>query len=58
MDMILIRPYLHKFQLVALLDVQTNVLDHAIYRLVEHRSPVLGRQNQMIDQYRNIMALM
>jgi len=58
MNMILIRPYLHKFQLVTLLDVQTNVLDHAIYCLVKHRSPVLGGQNQMIDQYRNIMALM
>lgn len=54
----LIRPYLHKLHLVALLDVQTNVLDRAIYCLVEHDSPVLGRQNQMIDQYRNIMALM
>lgn len=58
MDMILIRPYLQKFHLVALLDVQTNLLDHAIYCLVEHGSPVLGRKNQMIDQYRNIMALM
>lgn len=58
MDMILIRANLQKFQLVTLLDIETNILQYFIDYCIKDRSSILGRKNQVIQQNRNIMPLM
>ena len=42
---------------VALFDIKTYVFEYLIDGLVKDYSPILGRQNQVIDQYGNIMTL-
>ena len=58
MDMILICAYLQKFHLIALLDVQADILQNVINMIIKYCTPVLGRKYQMVYQYRYVMALM
>ncbi len=58
MDVILICTNLQEFQLVSLLDIQTDLLHNIIHMIIKYCAPILGRKNQMIYQYRYIMTLM
>jgi hypothetical protein len=58
MLVILVGPYLQKDDLIPLSNFQTDLFEHPIYLGVEPHSTVLGRTHNVIDQDRNIMALM
>ena len=58
MDMILIRANFQKFQLIALLDLETNIFQAFIDYRIKDRPTILGRKNQVLQQDRNIMTLM
>ena len=58
MHMVLIRTYLQKFYLIALLDVQTDILHNVIDMIIKHCTPILGRKYQMVYQYSYVMTLM
>ena len=54
--MVLIRAYLQKLQLVALLNFYAHVFHCFINALVKYRTSVFGRKYQMVYEYRNIMT--
>ena len=57
MHMVLIRAYLQKLQLVALLNFYAHVFHCFINAWVKYRTSVFGRKYQMVYEYRNIMTL-
>jgi hypothetical protein len=58
MHVILIRTDLKEFHLIPFLDLYADIFHHAIHISVKDRTSVFGRKYQVIDKYRNIMALM
>jgi len=54
--MVLIRAYLQKLQLVALLNFYAHVFHCFINAWVKYRTSVFGRKYQMVYEYRNIMT--
>ena len=58
MDVILVRPDLQKFHLVSILYLYAYFFHHRIHVLIKYRTSVLRRKDQMVYQYRDIMALM
>ena len=56
MHMVLIRAYLQKLQLVALLNFYAHVFHCFINAWVKYRTSVFGRKYQMVYEYRNIMT--
>jgi hypothetical protein len=57
MYMILIYPYLQELHLIALLNFHTHVFQCFVHPLVEYRTSVVCRKDQMVYEYRNIMTL-
>ena len=55
---ILIRADLQEFHLVAFLNLHAYIFHYFIHVLVEYCTSVFCRKNQMVDEYRNIMAFM
>ena len=58
MYMILVRSNLQEFYLISIFDLYTHLFHHCINVLVEYDTSVFCGKNQMVYQYRNIMALM
>ncbi len=58
MNVILIGADFQKLDLVSPLDGQTHFFDHLVYLRIDHRSPVLRRKDQVIEQDRDVMAFM
>jgi hypothetical protein len=58
MDMIPISPDLQKSQLISLLNIQTDLLQHLIHLVVKYHAPVLGWKYQMVYQNCYIVASM
>jgi|tagenome__1003787_1003787.scaffolds.fasta_scaffold20706439_2 hypothetical protein len=48
---------LQELDLLASLDPQTDVSQRLINRRIEHRAAVFGREHQMVEQDRDVMAL-
>ena len=57
MNMVLIHSYLQKLYLVSLLDFQTYIANYPIYLLIKHCAPVLRWKHHVVQQHRNIVAL-
>src|SRR5450759_5227740 len=58
MNMILVRPYLQKLDLVAFLNFQTYLFQNFINPFVKHCSSVLCRKYQVVHQNRYVVTLM
>src|SRR3954454_15179975 len=48
---------LQELKLIASLDPQIDVSQHLINRRIEHRSSILGREHQVVEQDRDVVAL-
>jgi len=57
MDVVFICLDFQELDLVSLFDVQTDLFENLIYVLVEDDFPILGREDQMVDQNSDIIAL-
>ena len=57
MNMILVSSNLQKAHFVPLCNRQAHFLDHSINILVKNRPPVFRSKNQMVEQNRDIVAL-
>ena len=58
MDVILVRPDFQKFHLVSVLDLNAYPFHHRIHVLIKYRPSVFGREDQVVYEYRDIVALM
>lgn len=58
MNMILVRPYLQKLHLIALLNFQTYLFQNLINPAVEHGSSTLRRKYQVVHQHRYLVTIM
>jgi hypothetical protein len=58
MNVVLIRANLHKFYLVTLLYLETNIPQHLIHSSIKHGPSIFRRKHHVIQQHRYIMALM
>jgi hypothetical protein len=58
MNMIFVRSNLQKVNIVALLNLKTDLLQRLINCFAENNSAVLGWTNKMVQQYRYIMRFM
>lgn len=58
MHVVLVRAYLQEFHLIPIPYLYAYLFHYGVHVLVEYGASVLCRKNQMVDQYRNIMALM
>ena len=56
-DVIFVRPNLQKLHLVALRDCQADRLEFLINAFVKHHASVFRRKNQVVQQNRDIVAL-
>ena len=56
MHMVLIGSYLNERYLIALCYFQTDFFQHLVHFLIYDRMTILGRANEMVQQYRDIMA--
>ena len=54
--MVLVRANLQKGDLVAVSYVQTNVTQNPAYPLVNHRTPVLGGTDQVVQEDGDVVA--
>ena len=57
MHVVAVRPDLKERDLVTLADLQACLLELLIHRLAEDYSPVLRRADDVVHQYRDVMAL-
>lgn len=57
-NVILIHSYLQKLHLISLLDLQTHVANYLVDLLIKYCSPVLRWKHHVLQQHRDIMALM
>ena len=57
MYMVLVRADLQELDLLPRLDLQTYLPQDLIDGRIEHRSTILGREHQMIQQNRDVIAL-
>ncbi|MDR6504059.1 hypothetical protein J2785_007253 [Burkholderia ambifaria] len=57
MNVVLVRPYLQEFHLVALRYLQTNFFQNFINLVIKDRSSILRRQHHVARQHRDIVAL-
>ena len=58
MNMVLVRAYLQKLQLIARLKIEADIPQDLVHMLIENRSPVFCRKNQMIQQRCYVVAFM
>ena len=58
MHMILICTNLQEFQLISLLDVQTDFLHHIVHMIIKYCTPIFCWKYHMVYQYRYVMTLM
>jgi len=58
MNMVLVRANLQKLHLIPICDLKTDLLQYFVYVGIDNRSPIFRRKHQVIQQYRNIVALM
>ena len=58
MHVILVCTDFQKLYLISILNLYAHPFHHCVHFLIEYGSSVLRRKNQMVYQYRNIMALM
>ena len=54
---IFISTYFKEFHLISLLDFNAYVFHHCVHIFVKYCSSILCWKNQMVHQYRNVMAL-
>ena len=57
-NVILIGADFQKLDLIAPLNGQTHFFDHFVNLGIDHRSPVLRRKDEVIEQYRDVVTLM
>src|SRR3954452_3414632 len=57
MHMVPVGANLQELELIASLDPSTDVPQSLVNRRIEHRSSVFGRKHQMVEQNRDVMAL-
>ena len=58
MYMILICTNLQEFQVISLLDVQTDFLHHIVYMIIKYCTPIFCWKYQMVYHYRYVMTVM
>ncbi len=58
MHVILISTYFQEFDLVSFLNVYTHLFHYFVHVLIKDRTPVFRRKNEMVYEYRDIMAFM
>ena len=58
MHVVFVCSYFQKLNLISLTDLQTNLFELEVYFRTKNNSAILRRTNNVIQKYRNIMALM
>jgi putative transposase len=57
MNVVLVRPYLQKLDLVAFCNLKADLFQNLINPFVENRSPTLCRKHHVVHQHRHVVAL-
>jgi hypothetical protein len=57
MHVVPVGPDLQELELIASLDPQAHVSQRLVNRRIEHRPSVFGRKHQMVEQDRDVVAL-
>ena len=57
MNMVLVGTNLQKLHLIPICNLKTDLLQYLVHLWIENRSPIFRRKHQVIQQYRDVVAL-